>query len=116
MTLATTYSWFPIGERLRVPYQAAQGRRVNAIGAYVTHGPDAGAFVYQTWASLPKSRAKKQRKPLHEIAAAHDLTEEDVGAIDAQRVLAFVWRVAGRPQDTTAPWQRERPLMLVLDN
>ena len=61
MTLPPSYSWFPRGARLRVPYEAAQGRRVNAIGAYFTHGPRAGRLEYQTWAALPKSRAKTRR-------------------------------------------------------
>ncbi len=39
-----------------------------------------------------------------------------VGPIDAARVLAFVWRVAGRPADAPVEWQRERPLMIALDN
>jgi hypothetical protein len=72
--------------------------------------------VYQTWAVLPKRRGKKQRKDLQEIAAAHDLAVDDVGVIDSERVLAFVWRVAGRPQDAPAGWKRARPLMIVLDN
>ncbi len=42
LTLPTTYTWYLRGERLRVPYQAPQGRRVNVLGAYFTHGPQAG--------------------------------------------------------------------------
>ncbi len=116
MTLSTTYSWFPIGQRFRVPYHAAEGRRVNAIGAHFTHGPRAGHFAYQTWAALPKSRAKTQRKGQEERAAAHDLAVDDVGPIDSERVLAFIWRLAGRPADAPADWKRARPLMIVLDN
>ena len=74
MTLPTCYSWFPIGKVLRIPYEAPQGRRVNAIGAYFSHGRLAGKFVFETYASLPKSRAKKQRKTPEQIAAAHGLT------------------------------------------
>jgi hypothetical protein len=116
MTLATTSSWFPRGQRLLVPYYAPEGRRVNVIGAYFTHGPSAGRFEYQAWASLPKSRAKRRRKTDQEIAAAHGLTENDVGPIDSQRVLAFVWRIAGRPSEMSSGWKRGRPLMIVLDN
>lgn len=116
MTLPPAYSWFPQGERLCVPYAASQGRRVNAIGAHFTHGPNAGHFAYQTWAALPKRRTKRQRKTPDAIAAAHGLTADEVGAIDAARFLAFVWQVAGRPHDAAAMWQRERPLMIVLDN
>lgn len=116
MTLATTYSWFPMGERLLVPYHAPEGRRVNVIGAHFTYGPHAGRFAYQAWASVPKSRAKKQRKTVQEIATAHGLTEDDVGPIDSQRLLAFIWRIAGRPPQAPNGWTRVRPLMIVLDN
>jgi transposase len=116
MTLPPSYSWFPRGARLRVPYEAAQGRRVNAIGAYFTHGPRAGHLETKTWAALPKSRAKKRQPTLAEQAAAHGLREEDVGPIDAARFVAFIWQVAQRPQGAPAPWRRERPLWIVLDN
>ncbi len=114
--MPTSYSWFLQGERLAVPYQAPQGRRVNAIGAYFTHGPDAGRLAYQSWAVLPKSRAKQPRKTADERAAAHGLTVDEVGPIDAARVLDFVWQVAGRPAAAPTDWQRARPLMIALDN
>ena len=116
LTLPTTYSWYPQGERLRVPYQAPQGRRVNVIGAYFTHGPDAGRLEYQSWAVLPKSRARRPRTTPEERAAAHGLTLETVGPIDAERVVAFLWQVAGRPADAAPTWQRARPLVIALDN
>ncbi len=116
MTLPPCGSWFLEGERLRVAYQAPQGRRVNVIGAHFTHGPEAGRFEYQSWASLPKSRAKKQRKTPEQQAAAHGLRVEEVGPIDSARFLAFVWRVAGRPEEGQEGWQRARPLMVVVDN
>ncbi len=116
MTLPSSYSWFPRGARLRIPYEAAQGRRVNAIGAYVTHGPRAGHLEYQTWAALPKSRAKTRRTSPEERAAAQGLQVDDVGPIDAERFVAFIWQVAQRPQGAPADWRRERPLWIVLDN
>ena len=116
MTLPVCRSWFPVGERLTVPYEAPQGRRVNAIGAHFTHGPEAGRFAHQTWAALPKSRAKQPRKTPAEVATAHGLRVDEVGPIDAERFLAFVWRIAGRAADAPAEWQRERPLLVVLDN
>ena len=115
MTLPTCGSWFLEGEQLRVAYAAPQGRRVNVIGAHFTHGPAAGRFEYQSWASLPKSGAKKQRKTPEQRAAAHGLQLEEVGPIDSARFLAFVWRAAGRPAAQEG-WKRERPLMVVLDN
>lgn len=116
LTLPTTYSWVPQGQRLRVPYQAPQGRRVNAIGAYFTHGPDAGRLAYRTWAVLPKSRAKMPRTTPQERAAAHGLTVEEVGPIDAERLVAFLWQIAGHPAEATSGWRRERPLIIALDN
>jgi hypothetical protein len=114
--LPTTYSWFVRGQRLRVPYQAPQGRRVNVIGAYVTHGPDAGRLDYRSWAVLPKNRAKKPRTTPAERAAAQGLTVDEVGPIDAERLVAFLWQVAGRPAEAASDWRRLRPLIIALDN
>jgi hypothetical protein len=116
MTLPTSYSWYLEGERLTVPYQAAQGRRVNVIGAHFTHGPQAGRLEYQSWAVLPKSRAKQPRKTLEERAATHGLKAEEVGPIDGERLVAFLWHIAGRPADGEGGWKRERPLVIALDN
>jgi hypothetical protein len=114
--LPTTYSWCLRGQRLRVPYQAPQGRRVNAVGAYFTHGPDAGHLDYRSWAVLPKSRAKKPRTTPAERAEAHGLTVEEVGPIDAERLVAFLWHLAGRPPAAADDWRRTRPLVIALDN
>jgi transposase len=116
MTLPTCYSWTLVGRRLWVPYEAPQGRRVNGIGAYCTHGGEAGRFVYELCASLPKSTAKQPRKSPEEQAAKHDLRVEQVGTIDGERFVQFVWRVAGRPAIYPEGWKRERPLVLVVDN
>jgi hypothetical protein len=105
-----------VGERLRIPYEAPEGRRVNAIGGYVSHGPQAGQFLFQTYAAVPKSRAKKARKSLEERAAAHGLDVAEAGPIDSARFVQFVWQVAGRPPVYTEDWQRERPLVIWLDN
>jgi hypothetical protein len=115
-TLPTTYSWSPIGQRLTIPYEAPQGRRVNAIGAYFTHGPLAGEFHFESYARLPKVRAKKQRQSLEERAARYGLAAQEVGPIDSERFLRFVWRIAGRPQIAPGNWKRERLLVVVLDN
>ncbi len=105
-----------MGERLRIPYEAPQGRRVNAIGAYFSHGVWAGRLVFETYASLPESRAKKARRSLAERAAAHEMAVEEVGPIDSERLVAFIWKLAGRPPVHAQPWQRERPLVIWLDN
>jgi hypothetical protein len=115
-TLPTNYSWYPVGERLTIPYEAPQGRRVNALGLYVSQGPAAGRFLFETTASLPKQRTKKARKSLAERAAAHGLRPEQVGAIDSERLIAFIWRAAGRPTVHAADWKRERELVIWLDN
>ncbi len=41
---------------------------------------------------------------------------EEVGAIDSERLLAFVWRIAGRGEGKAVGWVRERALKMVLDN
>jgi hypothetical protein len=116
LTLPGCYSWTLVGRRLIVPYEAPQGRRVNGIGAYCTHGVAAGRFVYELCASLPKSKAKQPRRSPAEQAAAHGLRPEQVGTIDGERFVQFVWKVAGRPAIYPEGWQRERPLVLVVDN
>jgi putative transposase len=116
MTLPPCRSWFPRGERLEVAYQAPEGRRVNAIGAHFTHGPEAGRFEYQSWATLPKSRAKKQRKSAAQRAAAQGLGEDEIGPITSERLLGFIWRAAGRDPEAGEGWVRECALMVVLDN
>jgi len=116
MTLPTSYSWFSIGKVLRIPYEAPQGRRVNAIGAYFSHGPRAGHFDFETYASLPKSQARKPRKTPQERAAAQGLTLAEGGPIDSERFLTFVWRLAGRPAPSAENWKRDIPLYIVADN
>jgi DDE superfamily endonuclease len=115
-TLPTAYSWYPVGERLAIPYEAPQGRRVNAIGAYFSHGPQAGRFEFETYARLPESRSKKRRVSLEEQAAVHGLSVEEVGPIDSERFLHFVWKIAGRPEIYPADWRRERELVIWMDN
>jgi hypothetical protein len=121
-TLPTCYSWYPVGERLLVPYEAPQGRRVNALGAYFSHGPLAGEFQFETFARLPVRRPKKgkpgkpPRKTLAQRALEHGLWPAEVGVIDKGVFLSFLWKVAGRPTPAPEGWRRERPLMVVIDN
>jgi DDE superfamily endonuclease len=108
-----------VGTPLRVGYEAPQGRRLNVIGGYFSHGPEAGRFEFASLASLPEGSRKPgapPRKPLTERAAAHGLTEDEVGVIDSEVFLAFVWQLAGRPVEGADPWRRERPLVVVVDN
>ena len=99
-----------------IPYEAPHGRRVNAIGLYISHGPAAGRLVYETTASLPANRAKKARSTPEERAAAHGLRPEQVGSIDSERLVEFIWKSGGRPAVYPEDWQRERPLVIWLDN
>jgi hypothetical protein len=118
MTQPVSSSGFPRGERLFVPFEANQGRRVNVIGGYFLSRPPekAGRFVFETAAKLPQSKAKKRRKSLEERAQAPGVTAEDVGVIDAEFFLAFVWKLAGRPEGAGSGWKRERPSVIPLDN
>jgi hypothetical protein len=99
-----------------VPYEAPQGRRLNVIGGYFSHGPQAGKFLFESYASLPQSRAKQRRRSLAEQAARHGLSPEEIGVIDSEVFLGFLWRLAGRPPDAPEGWGRERPLVVVVDN
>ena len=68
------------------------------------------------YAALPESRAKKRRTSREERAAAHGLRSEEVGAIDSERLIQFIWKIAGRPPIDPEDWERERPLVIWLDN
>ena len=119
LTQPTTTSWGAVGCRLLVPYVAPQGRRLNVIGGYFSHGPQAGEFHCATFASLPKPRTGKgtvSSAALARRAEAEGLTEEDLGVIDSAVFLAFVWQAAGRPVAAPDDWQRARPLVVVVDN
>jgi hypothetical protein len=118
MTLPACYSWFPRGtdNRLSVPYEAPQGRRVNVIGAYFSQGPLAGRFCFESFAMLPKHAREAKRKTPDEVAHSYGLTVQETGSIDAERFITFIWRIAGRPDTHVSDWKRERPLMVVLDN
>ena len=116
LTQPTTSSWYFVGKQLIIPYEAPQGRRLNAIGAYFTHGPGARRLEFETLAAIPKSRAKKPRPPGEEIAQKHGLTLSEIGTLDAAFFLAFVWKISGRPEGQSEGGKRERPLWIVLDN
>lgn len=47
-TLPTGYGWGRLGSRLVVPYEAPQGRRVNAAGALAPYDPAGPRFVFET--------------------------------------------------------------------
>lgn len=107
MTLGNAYSWSPVGQRVRVPYEAPQGRRVNAVGALFHK---ARRFEFSTLARAPKPR----RKPVSPLAVG--LAEGELGVLNAEFLIDFIWRMAGRPQAAPPRWRRAKPLVVVLDN
>lgn len=91
-TLPTGYTWGRRGRRVVVRYEAPQGRRVNAVGAYAPYDP-AG----------PSLRFATRRKA--------------DGPYDAAAHLAFVRQIAGLPPDPAGgDRRRDRPCVVVLDN
>ena len=47
----TSYSWTPRGQRKRVPYENPEGRRINALAAYIPHGPERSLW----WDAVPRT-------------------------------------------------------------
>lgn len=107
MTASTNYSWSPVGQRLYVPYEAPQGRRVNAIGALFHHSR---RFEFLTRAKTPKCKKKLIPK------AAEGLDASELGILDAAVLISFLWQIAGRPEDAPEGWRRDKPLVIVIDN
>ena len=107
MTLNNAYSWSPVGKRLYVPYEAPQGGRVNAVGA-LSYG--SRRFAFATLARAPRPK----RKPVSPLAAG--LEPSELGTLDAEFLIGFIWRMAGRPDDAPEGWRRDKPLVIVLDN
>lgn len=91
-----------MGKRLYVPYEAPQGRRVNAAGV-LFHGCSA-RFEFITRARAPRTK----RKAVSSLAAG--LSESELGTIDAGLLIAFLWQIAGRPENASEGWRREKPL------
>jgi hypothetical protein len=80
---------------VRVDYEAPQGRRVNGIGAYFTHGPEAGAFYHETYARfpLPKGLRPEDAQALARAARASGAPRPGSGRahpdLPPPRVAAF---------------------------
>jgi DDE superfamily endonuclease len=90
-TLPTGYGWGRRGRRVVVPYEAPQGRRVNAVGACAPYAPAGPQLVFET-------------------------RRTGEGRYDAAAHLAFVRRVAGLTEEATAEATRARPCVVALDN
>jgi len=114
MTLPTGYSWSPVGHPVVVHYEANQGRRVNGLGAYFSDGPQAGQLDYQLYLGLPKSPARKSRGQI--VCMPPGVLPQEVGPIAGERLVAFVWKIAGRPRVCLDEWKRVRPLYVWMDN
>src|SRR5215472_9962096 len=114
MTLPNAYTWSPVGQTVTIPFEATCGRRLNLIGGYFSAGPLAGHFEYELYLGLPKSRAKKSKGQI--LALPEGVSAEEVGPINAERLIGFIWRLAGRPKVYASDWQRVRPLYIWLDN
>lgn len=123
-------------------YEAPQGRRVNGIGAYFTHGPEAGAFYHETYVRFPlpkgltpeaahqlaraargaRDRGRDPALPSRIVAAftkraeKHQVQISDFGIINGEVLVEFLWKISGRPEGAPADWRRARPLYVVLDN
>lgn len=110
MTASTNDSWSPVGQRLYVPYEAPQGRRVNAVNAIGALFHHSQRFDFLTRAKVPKGK----KKPIPK--AADGLEASELGTLDAAVVIAFFWLIAGRPEDAPEGWHRNKPLVIVLDN
>jgi hypothetical protein len=91
MTLSNTYSWSPVSKRLYVPYEAPQDR-------------------FTTLARAPKPK----RKAISPLAAG--LSESELGVLNAEFLIGFIWQIAGRPDEALEGWRRDKPLVIVLDN
>ncbi len=114
MAASNTYSWFPIGQRLYVPYEAPQGRRCrrgNAIGALFHSSPySPRRFEFLTRAKVPKCKKKLISK------AAEGLEASELEILDAALVIAFFWQIAGRPDEASEGWRRDKPLVRMINN
>lgn len=70
-------------------------------------------FEFLTRAKAPKCKRKAISK------AAEGLEARELGVLDAAVLIAFLWKIAGRPgdtDDTPDGWRRDKPLVIVLDN
>jgi hypothetical protein len=47
----TSYSWTPRGQRKRIRYENPEGRRVNALAAYIPCGPERSLW----WDAVPRT-------------------------------------------------------------
>lgn len=122
LTQPTTTTWGAVGQPRVVRQVLPQGRRLNVLGIRFTHGPLAGASTFFSLAKLPGPRKKDGKdgkaaeRTLAERAAVEGLQEEEVGTLDSEVLVAFLWQAAGRPAGAGDEWRRERPLVIVLDN
>lgn len=111
-TQPTGYTWAQRGTEKRIPYEAPQGRRVNASGAYRPYAVGGPTLLVETRPAPRKPRKTTTRKP------ANPTTETPInpGTYGATEHLAFLRRVAGIPTDAPEDFRLARPCVIVQDN
>jgi len=67
-------------------------------------------FAFATLAKAPQPK----RKAVSSVAAG--LAAEELGTLNAEVLIGFIWRMAGRPEEASEGWHRDKPLIVVLDN
>jgi transposase len=80
-TLPTGHSWGRLGQRLVVPYQAPQRRRVNAVGAVAPYDPAGPQLVYET---------RRSTASRYDATAHLAFVEQVATAADAERPCMVV--------------------------
>jgi hypothetical protein len=123
MPLPTNYTWGFVGQRMEVPYEAPQGRRVKGVGAVCREGPEAGRFEVALRVQVPPKKGKRKRQSEPPSSPPSEgmpgplpegVPPEEVGKIDSALLLEVIWtQVAGRPAGAEEHWRRERPLVIL---
>ena len=75
-----------------------------------------GRSTSKAMRACPRHRRRSQARAWPSERARCGLSPEEVGPVDSERFVRFVWRVAGRPDGAAVGWKRERLLVMVLDN
>jgi hypothetical protein len=65
---------------------------------------------FTTLARAPKPK----RKAISPLAAG--LSESELGVLNAEFLIGFIWQIAGRLNEAREGWRRDKPLVIVLDN
>ena len=110
-TQPTGYTWAQCGTEKRIPYEAPQGRRVNASGAYRPYAVDGPTLLVETRPAPRKPRKTTTLKAADSKTGTPTATGT-YGAIDH---LTFLRRVAGVPENASEDFRLARPCVIVQD-